>query len=122
MYILAKFFENKDITIEEPSYLGAMNIFRLNNLKMDGVKLEDDGVNIEEFEKSFKNTKLTYLIPDFQNPSATTYSEEKREYYEIENLREREIEETKEFFAGIGLSPELQELSLIHISEPTRPY
>ena len=39
---------------------------------MDGVKLEDDGVNIEEFEKSFKNTKLTYLIPDFQNPSATT--------------------------------------------------
>ena len=44
MYILAKFFENKDITIEEPSYLGAMNIFRLNNLKMDGVKLEDDGV------------------------------------------------------------------------------
>jgi 2-aminoadipate transaminase len=30
MYILAKYFENKDITIEEPSYLGAMNIFRLN--------------------------------------------------------------------------------------------
>ena len=79
MYILAKFFENKDITIEEPSYLGAMNIFRLNNLKMDGVKLEDDGVNIKEFEKSFKKTKLTYLIPDFQNPSATTYSSEKRE-------------------------------------------
>ncbi|MGJ0289983.1 PLP-dependent aminotransferase family protein [Aliarcobacter cryaerophilus] len=79
MYILAKFFENRDITIEEPSYLGAMNIFRLNNLKMDGVKLEDDGVNIEEFEKSFKKRKLTYLIPDFQNPSATTYSSEKRE-------------------------------------------
>ena len=79
MYILAKFFENKDITIEEPSYLGAMNIFRLNSLKMDGVKLEDDGVNIKEFEKSFKKTKLTYLIPDFQNPSATTYSSEKRE-------------------------------------------
>ena len=79
MYILAKFFENKDITIEEPSYLGAMNIFRLNYLKMQGVKLEDDGINIEEFENSFKNTKLTYLIPDFQNPSATTYSSEKRE-------------------------------------------
>lgn len=79
MYVLAKFFENKDITIEEPSYLGAMNIFRLNNLKMQGLKLENDGVNIQEFEKSFKNTKLTYLIPDFQNPSATTYSLEKRE-------------------------------------------
>ncbi|MEO7924214.1 MAG: VIT1/CCC1 transporter family protein [Chitinophagaceae bacterium] len=35
-------------------------------------------------------------------------SEEKREYYEVENLRDREIAETKEFFANIGLSDELQ--------------
>lgn len=35
-------------------------------------------------------------------------SEVKREYYEVENLRHREIEETKEFFANIGLSPALQ--------------
>jgi VIT1/CCC1 family predicted Fe2+/Mn2+ transporter len=35
-------------------------------------------------------------------------SEVKREYYEVENLRHKEIEETKEFFAGIGLSEELQ--------------
>ncbi len=79
MYILAKYFESKDITIEEPSYLGAMNIFRLNHLNMKGVKLENDGINIEEFKKSFSKTKLAYLIPDFQNPSARTYSDEKRE-------------------------------------------
>ena len=36
------------------------------------------------------------------------HSEEKREYDEVENLRDREIEETKEFFANIGLSEELQ--------------
>lgn len=35
-------------------------------------------------------------------------SEEKREFYEVDNLRERELEETKEFFANIGLSEELQ--------------
>jgi VIT1/CCC1 family predicted Fe2+/Mn2+ transporter len=35
-------------------------------------------------------------------------SELKREYYEVENLHHREIEETREFFAGIGLSEELQ--------------
>jgi len=79
MYILAKYFENKDITIEEPSYLGAMNIFRLNHLNMKGVELENDGVNIGKFKESFSKTKLAYLIPDFQNPSATTYSSEKRE-------------------------------------------
>jgi 2-aminoadipate transaminase len=79
MYILAKYFESKDITIEEPSYLGAMNIFRLNHLNMKGVKLENDGINIEKFKESFSKTKLAYLIPDFQNPSARTYSEDKRE-------------------------------------------
>src|SRR6201991_237832 len=35
-------------------------------------------------------------------------SELKREYFEVENLRHREIAETKEFFANIGLSQELQ--------------
>jgi len=35
-------------------------------------------------------------------------SEIKREYYEVDHLRHREIEETKEFFKNIGLSEELQ--------------
>lgn len=43
-------------------------------------------------------------------------SEIKREYEEIENLRHREIEETKEFFANIGLSEELQEKATEEIS------
>lgn len=36
-------------------------------------------------------------------------NEVKREYYEVDNLRHREIEETKDFFANLGLSEELQE-------------
>ena len=36
-------------------------------------------------------------------------SEVKREHHEVENLRERDIAETKEFFANIGLSKEVQE-------------
>jgi len=43
-------------------------------------------------------------------------SEVKREYDEVENLRHREIEETKEFFANIGLSPALQEQATEEIS------
>lgn len=79
MYIIAKYFEKRNITIEEPSYLGAMNIFRLNTLNMQGVKLEDDGIHTEGFEKSFAQTQLAYLIPDFQNPFSSTYSDKKRE-------------------------------------------
>jgi vacuolar iron transporter family protein len=36
-------------------------------------------------------------------------SEKKREYYEVDHLRNTEMEETKEFFANIGLSEELQQ-------------
>lgn len=44
-------------------------------------------------------------------------SEVKREYYEVEHLRHREIEETKEFFANIGLSEELQAKATEEISQ-----
>ncbi|MBS1921413.1 MAG: VIT1/CCC1 transporter family protein [Bacteroidetes bacterium] len=44
-------------------------------------------------------------------------SEVKREMYEVENLREREIAETKEFFASIGLSEELQNKATEEISK-----
>ena len=44
-------------------------------------------------------------------------SEIKREYDEVENLREVEIKETKEFFANIGLSPALQEQATEEIAK-----
>jgi VIT1/CCC1 family predicted Fe2+/Mn2+ transporter len=44
-------------------------------------------------------------------------SEQQREYNEVENLRPREIEETKEFFANIGLSKQLQEQATEEISK-----
>ena len=44
-------------------------------------------------------------------------SEMKREYYEVDHLRHREMEETKEFFANIGLSEELQEKAAEEIAK-----
>jgi VIT1/CCC1 family predicted Fe2+/Mn2+ transporter len=44
-------------------------------------------------------------------------SEVKREYDEVENLRQRELEETKEFFANIGLSPALQDQATAEIAQ-----
>ncbi len=46
------------------------------------------------------------------------YSNEvKREHYEVENLRHKEIAETKEFFANIGLSEEIQEQATAEIAK-----
>ena len=44
-------------------------------------------------------------------------SEQKREFDEVENLRPKELEETKEFFASIGLSPALQEQATAEIAQ-----
>lgn len=77
--IISRYNSDKNITIELPSYLGAINIFNLNNIKQTSITLEDDGINLEGFKSSIKETKFSYLIPDFQNPTGKTYTKEKRE-------------------------------------------
>jgi VIT1/CCC1 family predicted Fe2+/Mn2+ transporter len=49
-------------------------------------------------------------------------SELQREYYEVDNLRDREIAETKEFFANIGLSPELQDKATEEIAKDKKQW
>jgi len=49
-------------------------------------------------------------------------SELKREFYEVDNLRDREIAETKEFFASIGLSKELQDKATEEITKDKKQW
>ena len=49
-------------------------------------------------------------------------SEVKREFYEVENLRHKEIEETKEFFSNIGLSEELQNKATEEIAKDKKQW
>jgi vacuolar iron transporter family protein len=49
-------------------------------------------------------------------------SELKREFYEVDNLRDREIEETKEFFAKIGLSKDLQDKATEEIARDKKQW
>ncbi|WP_428739058.1 PLP-dependent aminotransferase family protein [Sulfurimonas sp.] len=77
--IISRYYFKREITVEAPSYLGAMNIFQLNSMQQSSIKLENDGINLEAFEKSFRKTKFAYLIPDFQNPTGVVYMFEKRQ-------------------------------------------
>jgi 2-aminoadipate transaminase len=79
LFILARYFKDQKIILEQPSYLGAINTFKLNGLKIKSIKLEDDGIDIKRYKKLSEKVKLSYLIPDFQNPSTATYSKAKRE-------------------------------------------
>lgn len=83
MDISAKTFLNEgDVIIcESPSFVGSLNTFRSYNAELVGVPVEQDGMNMEMLEKALqknKNAKMIYTIPNFQNPSGTTMSLQKR--------------------------------------------
>ncbi len=78
LFIIAKYFQNKQIIIEEPSYLGAVNIFKMNNLGMQPIYLDHGGIDTQKFDEVYQKIKLAYLIPDFQNPKGSLYSDSKR--------------------------------------------
>lgn len=66
---------------EKPSFVGSLNAFKSYEVNLVGVELEEGGISLTGLEKALKehkNTKLIYLIPNFQNPSGTTMSLEKR--------------------------------------------
>ncbi len=77
--IICRYHSGASMSIESPSYLGALNIFTLNNMNEYSVPLSSKGIELEAFKTSIKESQLAYLIPDFQNPSATCYSTKHRE-------------------------------------------
>lgn len=79
--------EGNTIICEAPSFIGSLNAFKSYNVNLVGIELEEDGINLEKLEEAIKtnqNTKLIYLIPNFQNPTGRTMSLEKRKrVYEL---------------------------------------
>ena len=80
--LLGKTFLNEgdDIIIEEPGYLGAIQAFSVYRSRFNPVKVHDEGMDLEALKHVFpgRNPKLIYTVPNFQNPSGISYSEENR--------------------------------------------
>ena len=81
--LTAKALINKGdkIIVESPSFIGSLNAFRTYECELVGVKVEDDGMDMDELENALKNNdnvKMIYTIPTFQNPTGVTMSLEKR--------------------------------------------
>ncbi len=72
--------EGDVLLAEAPSFIGSLNAFKSYHVDLQGVTLEDDGINTDELEEKLKagGVKLVYLIPNFQNPTGKTTSWEKR--------------------------------------------
>lgn len=69
------------ILAESPSFLGALQTFRLADADVKTVSMERDGLNVVELEEKIRqyNPKFLYTIPTFQNPSGITMSGQKRQ-------------------------------------------
>jgi 2-aminoadipate transaminase len=79
----AKIFLNKgDIVIcESPSYLGAINAFQAYEPKFIEIQMDDHGMMVDKLEEALKahpEAKMIYTIPDFQNPTGRTMSDDRR--------------------------------------------
>jgi 2-aminoadipate transaminase len=68
------------VIIEEPGYLGAIQAFSLYKPAFFPVPVYGYGLDIEKLREtvSTKKPRLMYIVPNFQNPSGITYSEDNR--------------------------------------------
>lgn len=80
--LIGKVFINKGdvVALEKPGYLGAIQAFSQYQPDFHAITLKEDGMDIDELEQVLKNKapKFLYVIPNYQNPTGISYSDEKR--------------------------------------------
>ncbi len=86
------FIDHNDvIVVELPTYLAALNAFRISKPKIVGVPIDEDGMKTEILAKELKKiynegkkVKFIYTIPVAHNPAGVTMSlERKKELLEL---------------------------------------
>lgn len=70
-----------NIIIENPTYARAIDIFRLNNISLRPLPINQNGLDLGDLEKSLGRDKpaFIYTIPNFHNPTGATTSQAHRE-------------------------------------------
>lgn len=84
------------IIMEGPSYLGALQAFSAYQPNVEVVPMDDEGMDMDALEETLKRlgprgAKFIYTIPNFQNPSGTTMTLERRKRL-LELAREYDIQ------------------------------
>ena len=71
---------NDNVIVEKPTYTGALSVFKWRRANIFEVDIEEDGINIEQFEKILKKHKIKffYTMSYFHNPTGVSYSREKK--------------------------------------------
>ena len=79
------------VFIEEPSYPGAIDVFKEHGVKVVGIPIIDDGIDIGILKMKLEKIKpsMLYTMPNYQNPTGISYSEKKKkEILKLANLHD----------------------------------
>jgi DNA-binding transcriptional MocR family regulator len=70
------------VVVEEPTYIGALQVFRRAGARLVGIPIDDNGLRVELLEELLarQRPKLIYTLPTFQNPSGTVMSLDRRRH------------------------------------------
>lgn len=68
------------ILTESPTYTGAIAAFKSRGAQIIPVSMDHDGINLEELRQKIDlyQPRFLYIMPVFQNPTGTCYSEKKK--------------------------------------------
>jgi len=68
------------VMTESPTYTGAIAIFKSRGCQFTTINIDYSGIDFEEFERKViqYRPKLFFTMPNFQNPTGYTYSEEEK--------------------------------------------
>jgi 2-aminoadipate transaminase len=74
------FINNGDhVLVESPTYLGALQAWNAYGANYVSVPSDENGMIVDELEKALRaGPKFIYVLPNFQNPTGTTLSLERR--------------------------------------------
>lgn len=72
--------DGDNVIMEEPGYLGAIQAFSIYKSTFHPVPVNEEGIELDPFHKVISEhfVKIFYCVPNFQNPSGISYSEENR--------------------------------------------
>jgi len=68
------------VYVESPTYPGAVDAFKSRGAKIIEIPIKDDGIDLDDFYSKLRSKppKLFYTMPNFQNPTGFSYSEQKK--------------------------------------------
>lgn len=68
------------IVVESPTYLGALQAWNAYGAQYIAVRADEHGMIVDELEAALRiGPKFIYILPNFQNPSGSTLSLERRQ-------------------------------------------